>query len=1077
MTEPKRISEFDDAGALRSGIVVVGNDNGTTKKFTVYDNGVGNPCGASGIKVVKFRSEGNLGYNAFILTTSDPNKLVFVARAAERHTNTLGDRIIAWDSYDCGQTLVNERVIHYDPAVTSRSNVAGNMGNNRLGVIMSQVNGGTYLDSKFLYSDDDGVTWTTITIPSISPGIAHFFDGDIYPFPTSAGGDDTNGYIVYSYALGNVDVCYTLDNGATWTWIDNVLPSSGSYIVSELTVVRVGTENKWLMYHRQASQGRTMGVSMSTNMTTWSTLSSAGLVIGNNPPRAIYHNGRIWIYAVPRITREIEGYGSHILVASADAADVWDNSGNLGATGATWESITPVPDGANGYLAFKKVGSKWYSLFLCQEQGNGGPSNMLCMFGDFKPIGAGPHDIMKLVGSKNALPNAQFATWSKGTSFTITSTTQTKTADGWFAAGDATSTMVVECSQLTPGQFEIPFDAKNALRIYSTSLGGAVTHTLKCNLGPVSLWQNKWVTLTFWCKRGASATRTAIPLIGVQQIFGTGGSPSAGDLDGHLGPIEVTTSWKQYEYTFSLEDIIGDTIGTNQDDRLEFLIRVSSASSDSYDFYFTNMKLEQSLSATPITETIESDRVMDIVRGENVALKMLSSTTGGMPKWTTATYADTYGASTILYSNGANTVQGLTTANNGVLITSAAGVPSISSTLPAAVQNNITDLGTLGDLQVDNLYVNTNTITATNTNGSIVLQTDGTGTYQLGSTSSQQATLRFFEDTDNGSNFLQVRPPAAITANMTWTFPDGMGTAGQLLQTDGSTNVSWTGATFPTGSSTARKMLVSDGTNYVASTETWAVPGTSGHILQSDGTNWTSATPTGSGTPVLATSPTLVTPALGTPSSGTLTSCTGLPISTGVSGLASGAATFLATPSSANLAALLTDETGSGANVHATSPTLVTPVLGAATATSINFGDTSLSNYKQETWTPVVTFATLGDLSVAYTVQSGTITRIGRLAFITGYLAFTPTYTTSAGALEITNCPYTASVATQGTAVNDTAFAFPASRTYIVSTTSASSSIIRIAGMGTSAALTNLSVTQFPTAVAAQFKFTIMMVI
>lgn len=69
---------------------------------------------------------------------------------------------------------------------------------------------------------------------------------------------------------------------------------------------------------------------------------------------------------------------------------------------------------------------------------------------------------------------------------------------------------------------------------------------------------------------------------------------------------------------------------------------------------------------------------------------------------------------------------------------------------------------------------------------------------------------------------------------------------------------------------------------------------------------------TGSGNFVRATSPTLVTPALGTPSSGTLTSCTGLPISTGVSGLGTGVATFLATPSSANLAAAVTDETGTG---------------------------------------------------------------------------------------------------------------------------------------------------------------------
>ena len=84
------------------------------------------------------------------------------------------------------------------------------------------------------------------------------------------------------------------------------------------------------------------------------------------------------------------------------------------------------------------------------------------------------------------------------------------------------------------------------------------------------------------------------------------------------------------------------------------------------------------------------------------------------------------------------------------------------------------------------------------------------------------------------------------------------------------------------------------------------------------------------------TSPTLTTPALGTPSAAVLTNATGLPVSTGVSGLGTGVATFLATPSSANLAAALTDETGTGSVVLATSPTLVTPVLGVATATSIN---------------------------------------------------------------------------------------------------------------------------------------------
>jgi hypothetical protein len=62
-------------------------------------------------------------------------------------------------------------------------------------------------------------------------------------------------------------------------------------------------------------------------------------------------------------------------------------------------------------------------------------------------------------------------------------------------------------------------------------------------------------------------------------------------------------------------------------------------------------------------------------------------------------------------------------------------------------------------------------------------------------------------------------------------------------------------------------------------------------------------------------------------------------IANDVSGLGTGVATFLATPSSANLAAALTDEAGSGTVAFTTSPTFVTPTLGAAAATSIALPD------------------------------------------------------------------------------------------------------------------------------------------
>jgi hypothetical protein len=62
-----------------------------------------------------------------------------------------------------------------------------------------------------------------------------------------------------------------------------------------------------------------------------------------------------------------------------------------------------------------------------------------------------------------------------------------------------------------------------------------------------------------------------------------------------------------------------------------------------------------------------------------------------------------------------------------------------------------------------------------------------------------------------------------------------------------------------------------------------------------------------------------------------LTLGSALPVASGGTGITSfgaGVATWLGTPSSANLAAAVTDETGSGSLVFATSPTLVTPILG-----------------------------------------------------------------------------------------------------------------------------------------------------
>jgi hypothetical protein len=156
-----------------------------------------------------------------------------------------------------------------------------------------------------------------------------------------------------------------------------------------------------------------------------------------------------------------------------------------------------------------------------------------------------------------------------------------------------------------------------------------------------------------------------------------------------------------------------------------------------------------------------------------------------------------------------------------------------------------------------------------------------------------------------------------------------------LAVADGGTGASTATAALnnllPTQTGNANKYLQTDGTNATWDAVSLSTSDITGTLpVANGGTGVTSST--GSGAVVLSNSPTLVTPALGTPASGTATNLTGLPISTGVSGLGTGVATFLATPSSANLASAVTDETGSGALVFANSPTLVTPALGTPSA-------------------------------------------------------------------------------------------------------------------------------------------------
>lgn len=175
------------------------------------------------------------------------------------------------------------------------------------------------------------------------------------------------------------------------------------------------------------------------------------------------------------------------------------------------------------------------------------------------------------------------------------------------------------------------------------------------------------------------------------------------------------------------------------------------------------------------------------------------------------------------------------------------------------------------------------------------------------------------------SGVLTITAPATFT-NYSLTFPIDDGTSGQYLQTDGNGVLSWQTVTSGVTSVFGRTGVVVAANNDYTFAQLASKPTTfSGYGLvdNSAGLRGILSDENGSGAALFdsSTSATFITPILGTPTSITLTNATGLPVA-GISNLGTNVGTFLITPSSANLITAVTDETGSGSLVFGTAPTI-----------------------------------------------------------------------------------------------------------------------------------------------------------
>ena len=111
-------------------------------------------------------------------------------------------------------------------------------------------------------------------------------------------------------------------------------------------------------------------------------------------------------------------------------------------------------------------------------------------------------------------------------------------------------------------------------------------------------------------------------------------------------------------------------------------------------------------------------------------------------------------------------------------------------------------------------------------------------------------------------------------------------------------------------------------------------------------------------------------------------------------------------------------------SILATKTLLRKAILAFTSGDKLNIADTIVAGgFSSGTWTPVLTFATAGDLSVSYTTQTGAYIKIGDLVVVTfDILTSAFTHTTASGRIHVTGLPFTSASAASNLARGAVAF-------------------------------------------------------
>lgn len=174
---------------------------------------------------------------------------------------------------------------------------------------------------------------------------------------------------------------------------------------------------------------------------------------------------------------------------------------------------------------------------------------------------------------KNKIINGDFRINQRG--FTSNTTSGAFNFDRWFQ-GNSLGTFTVTPQTFTLGAAPVAgYEGTTFLRgVVASHSTANDTAYYNQKIESVRTLAGQTVTVSFWAKAGSGTPKIGTTFV---QLFGSGGSPSSAVvMDGQSATI--STSWARYSFVFNIPSISGKTLGTANDDSLQFEIWCSAGS-------------------------------------------------------------------------------------------------------------------------------------------------------------------------------------------------------------------------------------------------------------------------------------------------------------------------------------------------------------------------------------------------------------------------------------------------------------------------------------------------------------------